>query len=87
MVAGAESDGVFVEVPVSPYRNVTTYRPYKAAYLLVGTERNTKNPEAILYRFYDPITKKEFRISEELSKLLFFRDPDGYSNRFEGVEE
>lgn len=86
VVAGGEAEGVCVEVPSTPYRNVTTYRPYKTAYLLVGTERNTRNPESILYRFYDPLTKKEFRLTEELTKLIFYRDPEGYGSQHEGTE-
>lgn len=54
-----------------PDRLTVKYKPYMTSYLFVGIERSKDNK--VLHRFKDQQTKKEFVLSEELSRLLFYR--------------
>lgn len=66
-------DGLVVEPIGNVYSNLPVYRAYTVDYILVGVVRPIKEDGEVCYRFYDPLMKKEFILSQSLMTLLFYK--------------
>lgn len=77
LLCGDESFGSVSHVikRSDPYLHCAKYRPYKdAVFYFVGFTTKENQPDWIGYRFYDPVLKKEFILSEELTRLILYRE-------------
>lgn len=74
MVSGEDDEGVVCQTPViDPYNGLVKFRPYPLNYLLVGIEPARRQSGKLVYRFFDPASKKEFLLTKELVDLLFHK--------------
>lgn len=74
LLTGMDDEGI--ELPEegdSKYKDLAIFRPYFLDYILVGIEPGRRNPGQIVYRFYDPESRKEFLLTKELVDLLFYK--------------
>lgn len=76
LITGADDVGHEVQpARKDVYRGLVKYRPFSLDYLLVGIEHSRRDPNQIVYRFFDPETNKEFTMTKPLVDLLFYRVP------------
>ncbi len=61
---------------VDKYANMAKFYPWPESYFVlvhVSLKDKGNSSSPVLYRFYDPVTNKEFVIEEALKNILFFK--------------